>query len=251
MKKQSIVSSVVFGVCLLFSCRLEARIIFETFSTYHHIRVVDQGGLRTLSFDGSSETRMSLANPLHGHFEYTEYFHMPHIWNRDLKRVLMAGLGGGSTQRMYQHDYTNVMVDTVELDPTVVTVAKQFFGVLETPKHKIHTEDGRVFLRRSTNNYDAIIMDAYTAGRYGSSIPAHLTTREFFALAKGRLTTNGVLAYNVIGQLQGWRANVVAALYRTMKEVFPEVYLFPARETQNVVLIATVSAEPFDAARVQ
>jgi len=251
MKCQWVGRSILFWLFLLASGRLEAVIVFETFSAYHHIRVVDQAGLRTLSFDSSSETRMSLANPLRGHFEYTEYFHMPRIWNRDLKRVLMAGLGGGSTQRAYQHAYTNVIVDTVELDPAVVDVAKKFFHIKETPNHKINTEDGRVFLRRTTNRYDAIIMDAYTIGRYGSSIPPHLTTREFFTLTKERLNGNGVLAYNVIGQLQGWRANVVGSLYRTMKTVFPQVYLFPARETQNVVLIATVSPELFDAARIQ
>ena len=40
-------------------------------------------------------------------------------------------------------------------------------------------------------------------------------------------------------------------MYRTIKEVFPQVYLFPANETQNVVMIATKSNEHFDAARVQ
>jgi hypothetical protein len=30
----------------------------------------------------------------------------------------------------------------------------------------------------------------------------------------------------------------VGAIYRTLKTVFPQVYLFPARSSQNVVLIA-------------
>jgi spermidine synthase len=229
---------------------LRAAVVFDTISAYHHIQVIDQGGIRTLSFNGSMETRMSLANPLQGHFEYTEYFQVPWIWNPDMKRALMVGLGGGSTQRAYQHYYTNVMVDTVELDPVVVTAAKKYFGVTETPRHKIHTEDGRIFLRRATNTYDAIIMDAYTTTRYGSSIPPHLTTREFFSIASDRLSTNGVLAYNVIGQVRGWRADFVGALYRTMKEVFPQVYLFPASESLNVVFVGTKSAAVFDAARV-
>jgi len=240
-----------FSAALGCAFGLRAVVLFDTFSAYHHIQVVDEGGLRALRFNGSMETRMSLANPLQGHFEYTEYFHMPWLWNRDMNRVLMVGLGGGSAQRAYQHYYTNVTVDTAELDPVVVTVAKNYFGVTETPKHKIHINDGRVFLRRTTNTYDAIIMDAYTTTRYGSSIPPHLTTKEFFAIARDRLTTNGLVAYNLIGQTQGWRADFVGALYRTMKEVFPQVYLFPARESRNVVLIATKSAESFDARRVQ
>ncbi len=230
---------------------LRAAVVFSDFSAYHHIQVLDQRGIRTLSFNGSQETRMSLANPLLGHFEYTEYFHLPWVWNRHLTNVLMLGLGGGSSQRSFQHYYSNVMIATVELDPMVVRVAKEFFQVKETPQHKIHVSDGRVFLQRTTNTFDAIIMDAYSTSRYGSSLPPHLTTKEFFALTSARLITNGVLAYNVIGQLQGWRADTMGALYRTMKEVFPNVYLFPANDSMNVVIVATKSPVSFDVARVQ
>jgi spermidine synthase len=242
---------VILTASLLTAPPARAAVVFDKFSAYHHIQVLDLRGIRTLSFNGSRETRMSLANPLQGHFEYTEYFHAPWIWNRDLKRVLMLGLGGGSTQRSFQHYYTNVLVESVELDPMVVKIAKNFFRVKESPRHKIRVADGRVFLKRTTNTYDAIIMDAYATSRYGSSLPPHLTTKEFFTLASGRMSTNGVLAYNVIGQLQGWRADTMGALYRTMQEVFPNVYLFPANDSMNVVIIATKSPVKFDAARVQ
>jgi len=49
---------------------------------------------------------------------------------------------------------------------------------------------------------DLIILDAYVQGRYGSAIPQHLATKEFFELAREHLTTNGVVAYNVIGTLK-------------------------------------------------
>jgi len=230
---------------------LHAAAVFSTYSAYHYIEVIDQGGLRTLSFNGSQETRMNLGAPLQGHFEYTEYFHMPWLWNTNIRRVLMIGLGGGSTQRSYQHHYTNVVVDTIELDPAVVKVAKEFFQVKESPTHHIQTNDGRIFLRRSTNTYDVIIMDAYATTRYGSSVPVHLTTEEFFTLARNHLTTNGVLAYNIIGQMQGWNEGFVSSMYRTMHWVFPQVYLFPAEDSMNVVLIATRSAGRWDAAWVQ
>ncbi len=192
---------------------------------------------------------MSLSNPLAGHFEYTEYFQMPWLWNHDIRRVLMVGLGGGSTQRAFQHYYTNTMDDTVEIDPVVVEVAKKYFTVAETPQLRIHTNDGRVFLRQTTNVYDVILMDAYSTTRYGSSLPRQLVTKEFFTLASRHLGTNGVLAYNVIGQIQGYRATLIGSMYRTLSEVFPRVYLFPAVESQNVVFVATKSAEPFTYSR--
>lgn len=236
---------------ILAGANTPAAIVYERTSAYHRVRVIDDQGMRTLSFNNSQESRMSLANPLRGHFQYTEYFQMPWLWNHDVKRVLMAGLGGGSTQRAYQHYSTNVTVHTVELDPVVVEVAKKFFGVTESARHRIFTDDARVYLRRTTNTYDVILMDAYTTTRYGSSLPPHLTTREFFTSASQHLGTNGVLAYNVIGQTDGWRAKVIGALYRTMKEVFPQVYLFPAEDSQNVVMIATKSKDLFDLPRAR
>jgi spermidine synthase len=227
------------------------NVLFERVSQYHHIQVYDEDGIRTLSFNGSWETKMSLEDPLTGHFEYTEYFQMPFIWNHDIQHVLMAGLGGGSTQRAYAHYYTNVFVDTVEIDPAVVEVAEKYFHVTENAHLQIHTNDARQYLRRSTNKFDVILMDAYSTTRYGSSLPVQLTTKEFFTNAIDHLTTNGVLCYNVIGQVTGSREKLIAALYRTMSEVFPQVYLFPAEESQNVVFVATVNPEHATWAEIQ
>jgi spermidine synthase len=223
---------------LPFSSRA-ASVVFETTSPYHHIRVVDDKELRTLCFDDGQETRMSLRNPLIGHFEYTEYFHMAWLWNTNINSVLMLGLGGGSAQRSFEHYYPGVTVDTVEIDPSVVQVAHAYFGYEESERQKIHVEDGRLFLRRSNSRYDLLILDAYVQGRYGASIPQHLATKEFFELVRDHLTTNGIVAYNVIGTLTSWRAGIVGALYRTLKSVFPQVYIFPAQTSLNVVLVAT------------
>ena len=220
------------------------EVVFETTTPYHHVRVIDQQGLRTLSFDGTTETRMSLRDPFSGHFEYTEFFHMAWLWNTQLNNVLMVGLGGASAQRAFAHYYPQLSVETVEIDPVVLAVAREYFYFKESPRQRVHLEDGRIFLRRTRKQYDAILMDAYTENRYGSFLPQHLVTKEFFELARARLTTNGVLGYNVIGNLRGWRTDLLGAMYKTLRSVFPEVYLFPATESHNVVLVATQSKIP-------
>ncbi len=237
------------ALVILLSCSIlsaNAEVVYETTSPHHHIKVIDDGGIRTLSFDGSMETRMSLQSPLQGHFEYTEFFHVPFLWNPLMTNVLMIGLGGGSTQRSFLHYYPQVTVQTVEIDPAVLRVAKQYFHVEETPKHIVHVEDGRVFLRRTQEQFGAIIMDAYVQTRYGGSIPYHLATKEFFEIAARHLGTNGVLAYNVMGRPQAVGADVLGSMYKTLKSVFPNVYQFPARDSLNVVLIATKSAQKFN-----
>lgn len=223
---------------------LRGGVVYETTSAYHRIRVIDQRGLRTLSFNRTEETRMSLTNPLQGHFEYIEYFFTPWCWNTNLTNVLMMGLGGGSIQRLYAAHCPEVTIDTVEVDPEVREVAQQYFNYEPGPRQRVFVEDGRVFLRRSNSRYGAIVMDAYTKGRYGSAIPHHLATTEFFALARKHLTEDGVLAYNVIGTVGGYRAEIVGSIYRTMKTVFPQVYFFPAADSLNVVLVGTVMEAP-------
>lgn len=221
--------------------QVPGTVVFEATSRYHNIRVIDFQGLRYLSFDGSTETRMSLADPLKGHFEYTEYFHLIWLWNDRLTNVLMVGLGGGSVQRAFEHYYPKLQIETVEIDPAVVNVAEKFFYFKKGPRQVVYISDGRHFLQRTTNLYGAIIMDAYHSGRYGSFVPYHLTTKEFFEIALSRLSTNGVIAYNVIGTLNGFQSEIVGSVYQTMKSVFPQVYIFPARESMNVVLIGTRS----------
>jgi spermidine synthase len=230
---------VILAATLIVSSPASAEVIHELTSSYHHIRIIEEGGIRELNFDDAIQTRMSVVNPLQGHFEYVEYFFTPWLWNPKITNALMLGLGGGSAQRLFQHYAPGVMVDTVEIDARVVRVARDFFNVIPTEKLRIHVSDGRVFLRRSDTRYDAIFADAYVSGRYGCSLPQHLATKEFFTLASDRLTTNGVMVYNVVGTLRGVQADIVGAVYRTMRAVFPQVYLFPARESQNVVLVAT------------
>ncbi|HEX5221250.1 MAG TPA: fused MFS/spermidine synthase [Verrucomicrobiae bacterium] len=223
-----------------------APVIYETTSPYHHIRVVDQGGMRSLLFDNATQSQISLQSPLKGHFEYTEYFHMAWLWNARLTNVLMIGLGGGTAQQAFVHHYPGVIVRTVEIDPVVVQVASNFFSFRQSARQKVSVEDGRTFLRRSPERYDLIILDAYVHSRYGSAIPQHLVTKEFFELTRDHLTTNGVVAYNVIGTLNAWNADVVGAIYRTLNSVFPQVYIFKTTSTRNLVLVAIKSPTRLD-----
>jgi spermidine synthase len=173
-------------------------------------------------------------------------FHLAWLWDGKITNALMIGLGGASAQRAFEHDYPNVWIDTAEIDPSVLRVATNYFHFQESPRQRVFLEDGRVHLRRTTKQFDAIFVDAYAENRYGAFIPQHLLTREFFALAASHLTTNGVLAYNVMGNLNGWQAGLLGATYKTLKSVFPQVYVFPCRTSLNVVLIATKAPEPTD-----
>jgi len=218
-----------------------AEVIYEITTPYHHLRVTEANGERQLCFDDATQTRVNLAEPLKGHFEYTELFQMAMLWNPPATNILMIGLGGGSAQQSFEHCWTNVTVESVEIDPVVEQVATNYFRFVKGPRQKVSIADGRMFLRRAESKYGVILVDAYVQGRYGSAIPYHLATKEFFQLAAKRLGTNGVLAYNVIGTTDGWQADIVGSMYRTMKEVFPQVSVFTCVSSLNVVLVGSTS----------
>jgi spermidine synthase len=226
--------------------------VFTGTSPYHNIMVQDEAGVRTLYFDDTMESRMEVKTPYTGAFEYTDYFQMIWLWKPDVKNVLMLGLGGASTQKAMAHYYPEVTMETVEIDPMVADIAQKYFSYKLGDHQKLNVLDGRQFLVRAPAKYDAILLDAYTQGRYGASIPPHLITKEFFQIAKDHLTPNGVLAYNVITILKGYNtSDIVAAVYHTLKEVFPQVYVFEAKTSLNDVIIATMSKNATDLAALK
>jgi spermidine synthase len=81
---------------------------------------------------------------------------MPWLWNSNIAKVLMIGLGGASVQRSYARHYPDVSVETAELDPMVRNLARQYFHLKETGRQVVHIEDGRMFLRRAKATYDVM-----------------------------------------------------------------------------------------------
>ena len=115
------------------------------------------------------------------------------LYPTEVKRILMIGLGGGSISTYYGRAMPDVHIDTVELDQRVIDVAKQYFALRDTLRVRYLAADGRVFLNRSKDLYDLILLDAYRGGY----VPFHLLTREFYVLVKSRLTPGGAVASNI------------------------------------------------------
>ncbi len=216
-----------------------SKVVYEADSLYHHIRVVDDTGKRILRFDNSMESTMNIANPYTGHFEYIDYFFQSFVLNPDIENVAMLGLGGASAPKLMQRHFPDVSVDIVEIDDMVYDVAREYFSFEPSDMVGVTIQDARVFMRKSDETYDLVVMDAYTANKYGSYIPFHLATQEFFQIVDDRLSSKGVFAINIIGQLQGERDEIVASIYRTLSTVFPNIYIFPALTTRNVVMLAS------------
>jgi spermidine synthase len=216
--------------------------VYRTQTPYQSLAVVDSDGVRTLYLDGQPHSAMDLDDPDRHVFDYTGYFHIPLLMTEDVDRVLFVGGGGFTGPKHFAR--MGMTVDVAEIDPVVVRTAREHFGVEEVEESanlNVHTVGGRQFLQETNHTYDLIVLDAYKRDK----VPFQLTTVEFMRLAADRLDEDGVLLANVISAPGGPASKFYRAEYRTMAEVFPQVYAFPTSSTglvQNIELVATKDA---------
>jgi spermidine synthase len=218
---------------------------FEASSQYSHVRVRRLGSVRTLTFvrdNGAEalETQMDLNQPEALRFEYLRQFFCSYLFRPAQQRVLIVGLGGGGMIRFLDRFDSKLRIDAVEIDPLVVRVADEFFGVRSGPTTQIHTADGLQFIAQAGNRYDVIYMDAFlkpSAATDGSGAPLALRTREFYKQMRSKLQPGGIVVFN-LNPHPGLQADLAA-----IGEVFPQVYVFDLPASQGTVAIAATEPQ--------
>lgn len=156
-----------------------------------------------------------------------------------VQRLCVVGLAAGTISTQYTEVYgERVLIDGIEIDPAIVDAGRRFFGMTQ-PNLTVIVEDGRLALMQAQHQYDVIAIDAYRV----PYVPWHLTTREFFAEAKAKLTANGVVVINVgraVNMTAGTQdRRLVEAMTATMLTVFPTVHTIDVPQSFNTILIAT------------
>ena len=111
-------------------------------------------------------------------------------------RVAVVGLGTGS---ILVHARRGDLFRFYEIDPQVVTAAREYFTYLaDTPAEvEVVLGDGRLSLQREEQagnpEFDVIVLDAFA----GDAIPMHLLTAEAFELYQSRLAHGGAIAVHI------------------------------------------------------
>lgn len=203
----------------------DGKLIALRQSPYAEIRVVEAQDSRLLLIDGGIHT-IALPGTWESGFRYAVALDLAKDLFPAPGRLLVIGLGGGSIVKSFAR--SGWRVDAVEIDPAVVALAREHFG-LRPEEARIFTMDGRRYIRSGGDPYDLIVLDAFGS----SSIPFHLVTREAFGLLARRLSTDGVLALNV--ETVGWKDPLLSALATTLGTQFRTVLALPLGEPPNVL----------------
>jgi spermidine synthase len=216
--------------------------LYEHESPYHRIHVDDRDGIRMVWFERNRQSSMYLDDPFETDIEYCGYLHLTLAVQPEATRTLVIGLGGGTVVKRMWRDYPTMRLDSVELDPEVADIAREFFALPDDERIRVIVGDGRAFVDTCADTYDIVIVDAFDEDR----VPRPLVTEEFMRATRDRLAPGGVAAWNVIGTLTGAHSKLFRSLHRTASNVWSRVWVFPVGlanaqpdDVHNIIVIAT------------
>lgn len=202
------------------------KLLYATDSLYGRIKVFEHSGLRCLLLNEATQSCIRLADGKSA-LAYTAFFTQIKDLKPNTKKVLLLGLGGGTIANALQNQ--GIEVTSIEIDPKIDFAAKQFFSY----SGNTIIDDARHFLSKTPDTYDVIMLDAYA----GSSLPQHLFTEEFFALAKSHLNPDGLLLINLLN-LSAEDTDIFKSTYKTLGKAFSQVHFTQDQEKSAKIILA-------------
>lgn len=183
---------------------------------------------------GVVQSEMDLDAPLHLIEGYTQAMTLALLWNPSPQRVFFSGLGGGRVPLVFHCLLPQIQIFAAEIDPQIIEIAAQHFGLDIGNRIAVDLADGRQWLEQRVEVFDAIVVDVFLDNGY---TPYRQATTEFFSLCRARLDPDGVLVVNLL-ENDPYTARKIA----TLRAVFNYVYYVSVDE-ENTIIFASDSAE--------
>ena len=205
-------------------------VVWTTESAYNWVAVLRKEGLQWLVLNDPhySQTIHKIGENRSGYY-FDEFALGPLLV--PARRVLVLGMGGGATIQVTRALAPTAQIDAVEIDPKVVEVAVNFFGLhTDDPNLHVYVADARPWLALHQTVYDIVHVDLYQGGPY---VPFYLATQEFFRLVRDRMSDDGVLIVNVYDLTKN--RELLQATGATLKCVFASLAVVSRPDGNHVV----------------
>ncbi len=182
--------------------------------------------------------------------DYLKGFNWIFRINPDIQKTLLIGGGGFAYPKYYIHTFPDKTIDVIEMNPTMVELAHDFFGLdqliekydLENTKRLgIFIDRGERYLRETETTYDAILNDAYV----GKSFNTGLQSEKGLASIRAHLNPGGIYVINFVGVPKGILSGKLKRTQRRLRKYFRYTFMMPATENispyerQNCLIFAS------------
>lgn len=217
----------------------EDSIVAEVESPFNRLVVVDrQDGLRSLRFgrDGVDQSVFDPKRPSYVALPYARVLPLFLAWVNDPRRILLAGMGGGTIPMLLRRLLPEADIHVAELDPGVPPMAEEFMGFRKDPRVSVHIGDAADIVSELPAGFDVVILDCFGRKR----APQHLAACDFLQRVRAILRPDGLAVWNIWTrhfnpQYDAWLAN-----FRT---VFPDWFAARVRTRDQEILFGLAAAE--------
>ncbi|KAF4519043.1 hypothetical protein B566_EDAN001629 [Ephemera danica] len=154
---------------------------------------------------------------------------------------LVIGLGGGGLCSFLHHCFPSCKVTAVEIDPAMVEVASQYFGLIQDERLVVSIGDGLKYLselKLTGQQFDSILFDVDNKDMsLGMSCPPQVfVTDDILGDVKSALKANGLFVLNLVCRDPSLRKKTLLKL----RQIFLSVLLVPLDgEVNEVVFCST------------
>jgi spermidine synthase len=147
--------------------------------------------------------------------------------------VLILGVGGGSVIKLLQDKFCfNKKIIGVELDPKVLEIANQYFGLNKRRNIEIKIDDASTFVKETPLTFDIIVIDIFQDNK----MPDFLFFEGFLSDLHTKSNKNGVILFNSIVTLSSeFERN--KAYYTLSSKLFGKVQKISNVEGNNELFI--------------
>ena len=164
-----------------------------------YILVLDEPttGIRSLITQSGTtsvlQSSLDLRDPVRLVDDYTQIMALITSLHPAPLSVYNIGLGGSVLPRFHLSRHPNSFVDSVEIDPVMISLAKKYFRA-EQANHTIIEGDGAAVLKGRTRLYHVIWIDAFTLD---TGVPEVFLTDEFVSTLKAKTTPQNLVLFNL------------------------------------------------------
>lgn len=152
------------------------------------------GTLEVTYIDGKKVLDTANANYSYGSLQKILAFGLTKIDLKPVKNLLLLGMGGGSVIQSLREGFEyGGNITAIEIDPTVIQIAKEEFGITESNNQRIIQADAFQYVKNCNDSFQLIIIDLFI----DTEVPAVFHEKEFCQNIAQRIDDSGFLIFNI------------------------------------------------------
>lgn len=209
------------------------KILYENQSDFHDIKIIENEIGRFLHYKDTYQAGYIDTPTYKGNVPYVNYFLIPYLFNPNIEKILLIGLGTGIIVNQYEKLFKDLKsIDVVDIEENIIEIAQKFFNFKPSPKFNFNLQDGLVYLNNCKKKYDLIVVDVAS----DEGIDERFCNMEYLKCIKSHLKKNGIFVSNMpsSADVLNPENTFVLNLYDNYKKIFKNVNLYKGNTSDKV-----------------